>query len=103
MLSIEPDIQNLVKKSASLLLNEPMLTILQAMHASQFLDAQSKHPAMGIRVCRYLSKQSTQKASSSIVSAVVDTSSPMPTLSTLSSQPPTSAVLAISSTPNNST
>ena len=93
MSSIKSDDENLIRKCASLLLKVPMLTLPQAMHAPQFLDAQSKNPAMQMQVRRYIAKHHSTSPKA------VYTSLPTNTMSTLSSQPPASAVSVIALTP----
>jgi hypothetical protein len=90
---IESDDDNLIRKCASLLLKAPMLTLPQAMRASQFSDAQSKNPAMQMRVRRYIAKHHSTSPKA------VYTSSPVNTMSMLTPQPPASAVSVIASTP----
>ena len=70
-----------------------MLTLPQAMRASQFSDAQSKNPAMQMQVRRYIAKHHSTSPKA------VYTLSPMNTMSMLSSQPPASAVSVIALTP----
>jgi len=45
VLSNDPDVQNKVKAAASIQKKAPFLKIPQAMHAANFLDAQSSNPS----------------------------------------------------------
>ena len=84
----EVDVQKLATKAASLLLKAPILTTVpQAMCAAKFSDAQSTNPALQMRVRRMLSNNKKEAYSLPPVGVSVDISSPMPTVSTLSSPP----------------
>ena len=83
----EVDVQKLATKAALLLLKAPILTVPQAMRAAKFSDAQSTNPALQMRVRRMLSNNKKEAYSLPPVGVSVDISSPMPTVSTLSSPP----------------
>ena len=100
MSSNKPDIQNLVKATVTLLLKAPMLTVPQAMRAGNFSDAQSKNPALQMRVRRALSTTTTTGINhSSIIGHDVNFSSPMPTISTFSSSSTTTIATTSSASP----
>ena len=80
----ESTIQKLVAKAASLLKMAPVLTVPQAMRAANFSSAQSTNPALQMRICRMLSNP---KFAFDTSPTSINTSSPMPTISTLSSPP----------------
>jgi len=80
----ESTIQKLVKKAASLLKKAPMLTVPQAMRAANFSSAQSTNPALQMRIRRMLSNP---KFAIDAPPTTINTSSPMPTISTLSTPP----------------
>lgn len=67
-------------KAASLLKMAPMLTVPQGMRAANFSSAQSTNPALQMRVRRMLAKDTPPPTN-------VDITSPMPTVSTLSTPP----------------
>ena len=95
MSSDEVTIQKLVAKAASLLKNAPKLTVLQGMRAANFSSAQSTNPALQMRVRRMLSNQ---KFAVDTPPTNVDITSPMHTISILSSPPVAPASISSAAT-----
>jgi hypothetical protein len=86
-------LQKLVQKTATLLKRAPMLTVPQAMRAANFLSAQSADLALQIRVCRTLKKT---KVDDIPPPNDVELTSPMPTVSTLTTPPTVAAAGGVS-------
>ena len=95
MLSIEPDVQNKVKAAASILKKAPFLKVPQAMRAAKFSDAQSSNPALQMRVRR--ARAALAPIEHTLIGSSIELSSPIPTLSTLSSTPVNAAAASSSS------
>ena len=85
----ESYLQKLVLKTASLLKKAPMLTVPQAMRAANFSSTQSTDPALQMRVRRML--PSRKNVDDITPPDDVILTSPMPTVSTLSTPPPMAA------------
>jgi hypothetical protein len=81
-------LQKLVRKTTTLLKSAPMLTVPQVMHAANFLSAQSTDPTLQMRVRCTLKKS---KVDDIPPPNNVELTSPMPTVSTLSTPPTVAA------------
>ena len=83
MSSIDDDDQKLVNKAVALLLKAPMLTIPQTMRAVKFTIAQSEDRALQMRVRRAFDGASKKNSNGKHVGSEVNLTSPMPSMSTV--------------------